>query len=129
MVQIVKSIYSQVVLLSYLIWGISASIDKSPPKQDNYDVKLAGDFVDKAKGRVEIYYRHLGRKVPWARICNKGWTIENARVVCRHLGYDASKTEIPIYASESIEDRTNSKEWGQGKRDYGIANFNCTGNE
>ena len=51
----------------------------SPPVR----IRLVGGNVEWA-GRVEI---HLQDDVVWGRVCDNGWSLANARVVCRQLGY------------------------------------------
>ncbi|CAH1782151.1 unnamed protein product, partial [Owenia fusiformis] len=94
--------------------------------QSDYAVRLMGNYSN--KGRVEVFHKGIKQKhnKKWVRVCNIGWTLEDAQVVCRQLGYDPNKTRIPIYASDSIRDRMNTKQWGRGVRGYGVSNFTCT---
>ena len=45
-------------------------------------VRLQGPVSENGTGRVEIFHRGL-----WGRICGNGWDMNEARVVCRELGY------------------------------------------
>ena len=50
------------------------------------------------EGRVEIC-----RNNSWGTVCHNGWTIEDARVVCRQLGYSASGTYKHCVIGSSIQ--------------------------
>ena len=66
------------------------------------------------EGRVEIYYNDQ-----WGTICNSGWYIDDATVVCHQLGFDGDAEAIP-----------NSL-FGIGSQSTPIwlTNVLCTGNE
>eukprot|EP00057_Strongylocentrotus_purpuratus_P018205 XP_011672679.1 PREDICTED: scavenger receptor cysteine-rich domain superfamily protein [Strongylocentrotus purpuratus] len=49
-----------------------------------------GDFDD--EGRVEVYY---GGK--WGRICSTNWTIDDAHVACRELGFPLGARNTKIF--------------------------------
>ena len=67
-----------------------------------------GEYSD--EGRVEVYY---GRT--WGRICPHGWSMEDAHVVCRELGY-------PLGAQ-----KVTTVEGGTGP--VLLDNVTCVGNE
>ena len=68
-----------------------------------------GDFYD--EGRVEVYYNGT-----WGTVCDDSWTINNARVVCRQLGF--------LY---TLPDRMDYFIMGKGP--IWLDDVSCSGNE
>ncbi|XP_028407269.1 scavenger receptor cysteine-rich domain superfamily protein-like [Dendronephthya gigantea] len=75
-------------------------------------LRLQGPLSANGTGRVEVLYHGY-----WGTICDDGWDINNARVICRQLGYrDVVRTlqrnEVP-----------------SGSGQIWLSCVNCTGNE
>lgn len=63
-----------------------------------------------SKGRVQIFYNGT-----WGSVCDYGWDLNDANVVCRQLGLGVART-VYHYAG-----------WGGGKT--WMYNVRCAGNE
>ena len=75
-------------------------------------VKLEGKLSVNGTGRVEVFYNGQ-----WGSVCDNGWDINDAKVVCRELGYRyAIKALQGVYAP-----------FGTGQR--WLDNVACTGDE
>lgn len=64
------------------------------------------------EGRVEVY-----RVGTWGTICDDGWGMNDATIVCKQLGYaGVESTHVKSY-------------FGEGKGQIWLDDLNCTGNE
>ena len=74
-------------------------------------VRLVGGSTS-TEGRVEVFYNGL-----WGTICDDGWGLEEADVVCQQLGY--------IGANEA----PGSATFGEGTGTIWLDNMGCSGFE
>ena len=74
-------------------------------------VRLVGTNISN-EGRVEVY--HNGT---WGTVCGDGWDINDARVVCRELGYPGA---VASYGGAHF---------GQGNGTIWLGDVQCTGRE
>ena len=76
-----------------------------------FEIRLV-DGSSKAEGRVEVFYDGS-----WGTICDNGWDLRDARVVCRMLGFDGAL------------DAPTSARFGQGSGDILLNLVGCDGTE
>jgi deleted-in-malignant-brain-tumors protein 1 len=75
-------------------------------------VRLRGPSSSNGTGRAEVFYNER-----WGTICHDYWDINDARVVCRQLGYP--------YAVRAL----NGYQVPDGTGQIWLDNVGCTGNE
>ena len=75
------------------------------------DVRLVGGSGP-YEGRVEVYHNGV-----WGTVCDDGWDLQDATVVCRQLGYDTA-----------VGARRQAA-FGRGSGQIWYANVNCNGRE
>ena len=63
-------------------------------------------------GRVEVYYQGT-----WGTVCNQGWNIKDANVICRQLGFKAGT----LFEYDSTAQPGNGTLW--------LKDLDCAGNE
>ncbi|XP_067280246.1 galectin-3-binding protein A-like isoform X2 [Pseudorasbora parva] len=103
----------------YLLWSlmflhVSAQHwtlfdEQSKPKREGR-VRLVGDHP--SSGRVEIY--HDGQ---WGTICDDGWDLAEAQVVCRQMGFLGAISVTP------------GGQYGEGSGPIWLDDMNCKGSE
>ncbi|XP_042587302.1 galectin-3-binding protein A-like [Cyprinus carpio] len=104
----------------YLLWPLlflhvsaarlsSFDVRLKQPKQEG-KVRLVGDLP--SSGRVEVY--HDGQ---WGTVCDDGWDLAEAQVVCRQLGFPGAKSFMP------------GGRYGEGSGSIWLDDMNCKGSE
>lgn len=82
------------------------------PGGPKFQFRLAGYPRKHNEGRVEVFYNQ-----EWGTICDDDFTLANAHVLCRHLGFVAATGW------------THSAKYGKGTGPIWLDNLSCTGSE
>ncbi|XP_065184578.1 lysyl oxidase homolog 4-like [Sycon ciliatum] len=82
-------------------------------KQAEGSLRLRGGAFP-SEGRVEVYHDGM-----WGVVCDRGWSLREANVVCRQLGF-GSATDAPHAAS---------RVFGRGYSPIHLSGIRCTGYE
>ncbi|XP_030851493.1 deleted in malignant brain tumors 1 protein-like [Strongylocentrotus purpuratus] len=104
---------------AYLLIGVHyyghgqavGAICSSGAHPNSVGVRLVGGS-DSSEGRVEIRYNGT-----WGTVCNNGWDLQDAKVVCRMLGFGDAST-APV-----------SSQFGEGSDDILLSHVGCDGTE
>ncbi|XP_056395284.1 lysyl oxidase homolog 3 isoform X2 [Hyla sarda] len=85
---------------------------RAPTQNTNLKFRLAGYPRKHNEGRIEVFYNQ-----EWGTICDDDFTMENAHILCRHLGF----TEATGWA--------HSAKYGKGIGRIWLDNVICSGGE
>ena len=89
------------------------ALSLSPPPAKTLVARLANGPPDGMSGRLEVNYNGQG----WGTVCPNGWTISNADVACRMVGFNSAAS------------LTSGSLYGAGLGRIWFDNVNCNGQE
>uniref|UniRef100_A0A8C9TKA5 Lysyl oxidase homolog n=1 Tax=Scleropages formosus TaxID=113540 RepID=A0A8C9TKA5_SCLFO len=99
-------------LAVWLNLGVGQNQPSAQPGGDKLKLRLAGYPRKHNEGRVEVFY-----KGQWGTICDDDFTLANAHVLCRQLGF------------VSATGWTHSAKYGKGTGQIWLDNVQCSGSE
>lgn len=70
------------------------------------------DGPNRCTGRVEVLHNDV-----WGTVCDDGWDLREAKVVCKQLGCGTALSALP------------ESKYGEGKGQIWLTDVNCTGTE
>eukprot|EP00057_Strongylocentrotus_purpuratus_P007232 XP_011661706.1 PREDICTED: deleted in malignant brain tumors 1 protein-like isoform X1 [Strongylocentrotus purpuratus] len=91
---------------------LSTDIQYSTNGADSLAVRLINGSSSNASGRVEVWYNST-----WGTVCDDGWDLNDAHVVCRMLGF-FNASSAPVSAA-----------YGAGSGKIHLDEVECTGSE
>ncbi|XP_028407292.1 deleted in malignant brain tumors 1 protein-like [Dendronephthya gigantea] len=95
--------------------GVKCSKTDYPADIKSVKLRLQGPHSANGAGRVEVFYHGY-----WGTICDYGWDMRDARVVCRQLGYDPDNVHVRTLHRNSFP---------SGSGQIWLANIVCAGDE
>uniref|UniRef100_A0A3Q4HK83 Soluble scavenger receptor cysteine-rich domain-containing protein SSC5D n=1 Tax=Neolamprologus brichardi TaxID=32507 RepID=A0A3Q4HK83_NEOBR len=75
-------------------------------------IRLTGSGLTRCSGRVEVFYNNI-----WGTVCDNGWDVNDAQVVCRQLNCGTALQALP------------SAYFGAGTGQIWFSYMTCSGNE
>uniref|UniRef100_A0A3B1IJ72 Lysyl oxidase homolog n=1 Tax=Astyanax mexicanus TaxID=7994 RepID=A0A3B1IJ72_ASTMX len=108
--QTVETAY--VVVMLACLWLPSTLCQTSSPQHEQLKFRLAGYPRKHNEGRVEVFYSG-----EWGTICDDDFTLSNAHVLCRHLGFVEALSW------------SHSAKYGAGTGKIWLDNVMCSGSE
>uniref|UniRef100_A0A3Q4HP17 SRCR domain-containing protein n=1 Tax=Neolamprologus brichardi TaxID=32507 RepID=A0A3Q4HP17_NEOBR len=85
---------------------------KDERKLQSVPIRLTGSGLTRCSGRVEVFYNNI-----WGTVCDNGWDVNDAQVVCRQLNCGTALQALP------------SAYFGAGTGQIWFSYMTCSGNE
>ena len=96
----------------YTVFHLNAILQSMFADQTTSVRLVTADGASSNEGRLELYYNNT-----WGTVCDEGWNITDAHVVCRMLGYPFA-----------LQYRTSAY-YGEGSDPVWMSGLSCTGRE